>query len=66
MPDNFLTTVGGVVVSSKSELYSFFPSKTSEIIGEQREHTLNPGTIEMSKLNKSCALLLVIITSPKN
>ena len=54
MPDNLLTTVGGVVVSSESGLYSIFPSKTSEIIEEQSEHTLNPGTIEMSKLNKSC------------
>ena len=66
MLDNFLTTVGGVVVSSDSGLYSIFPSKISEIIEEQREHTLKPGTIEMSKLNKSCALLFVIITFPKN
>ena len=46
--------------------YYVFPSRISDNCEEQREHNLHPGMIEISKDNKSSALLLGIVTFPRD
>ena len=46
--------------------YCVFPSRMSDNCDEHREHTLHPGTIEMSKDNKSSPLLVGIVTFPRD
>ena len=62
---NIFNSEGELTVFIEGGLCSILPLSISDSSEEQREHTLHPGTIEISKLNKSRALLLVIITFPK-